>query len=226
MSTSKDGSRIIILPCQTKQESSPLPTCNPNLMPFHIKYTGPAAVSMFFHVEKMQAEEEEKLVEVKEQQQQDDMMKVVEEENPTVQAQKPTTTLVSSESSSILKDVDRRFISSFRGRSIHGLTVDVPTGYTGLLLHSDDTQPTTTVVSHDDRALNASDDLMDNDFEMDEEIPLRKLMPQSTFSSITLWHADRAVDETRDEYYRTLTEWMALSHEVSKHANGQSGIVF
>lgn len=198
--SNKDG-RIIITR-QTKQDS-PLPTCNPNLMPFHIKYTGPAAVSMFFRVEKMKAEEEEV---VKEQ----NDKKEVEEENP-VQGPKPTSTLVSSETSILKKDADTRFISSFRGRTIHGLTVDVPTGYTGLLLHGDP-QPTT--VSHVDRARD------DSDLEMGEEIPLRKLIPQSTFSSIMLWHADRAVDETRDEYYRTLTEWMALSHEVSKRVNG------
>jgi hypothetical protein len=200
--SSKAGRTIIT--CQTKDSESPLPTCNPNLMPFHIKYTGPAAVSMFFHVEKMKAEEGE----VKEQ----NDKKEVLEENP-VQTQNPTSTPVSSETS-ILKDADKRFISSFRGRTIHGLTMDVPTGYTGLLLHGDPQTPTT--VSHVDPVLHAPDDSVDNDFEMDEEIPLRKLIPQSTFSSITLWHADRAVDETRDEYHRTLTEWMALSHEVSK----------
>ena len=37
---------------------SSLPICNPNLMPFHIGHTGPAAVSMFLRVEKMKAEEE------------------------------------------------------------------------------------------------------------------------------------------------------------------------
>ena len=216
----------IIIPCQTKQES-PLPACNPNLMPFHIKYTGPAAVSMFFHVEKAKAEEGEG--EMKEQ---NDKIKVEEEreeENPA-KAQKPTSTPVSSETS-VLKDADRRFISSFRGRTIHGLNMDVPTGYTGLLLQGDDDddpQPTT-VVSHvvdHRRVLNASDDSIDNDFEMDEELPLRKLIPQSTFSSITLWHADRAVDETRDDYYRTLTEWIALSHEVSKHLDGYRELCF
>ena len=203
-----------IITCQTKQES-PLPTCNPNLMPFHIKYTGPAAVSMFFHVEKMKAREEEEEVEA---QNDSDKKEVVEEENHVVQAQKPTsssTPPVSSETSILKKDTDsRRFISSFRGRTIHGLTMDVPTGYTGLVLHGDPQPTTTTTVSHVDRVV-PDDSTNDNDFEMgEEEIPLRKLVPQSTFSSIMLWHADRAVDETRDEYYRTLTEWMALSHEV------------
>ena len=210
MSTTKDGR--IIIPCQpTKQDSeSPLPTCNPNLMPFHIKYTGPAAMSMFFHVEKMKAEESEGEEVKKEQNDKKDVL-VEEEENEDEEKkpvqdpkQPPKSTLISSETS-ILKDVDKRFISSFRGRSIHGLTVDVPTGYTGLVLH-DDPQSTTT-----------QDDSIDNDFDMDQETPLRKLIPQSTFSSITIWHSDRAVDETRDEYYRTLTEWMSLSHEVSKN---------
>ena len=200
----------IIITRQTKQES-PLPTCNPNLMPFHIKYTGPAAVSMFFHVDKMKAEEEKE----KEKEDVKEQNDKKEAETP-VHTQQPTSTPVSSETS-VLKDADTRFISSFRGRTIHGLTVDVPTGYTGLLLLHGDPQPT---VSRVDRALNVPDDDSvdsDHDLEMGEETPLRKLLPQSTFSSITLWHADRAVDETRDEYYRTLTEWMALSHEVSKH---------
>ena len=222
MSSTKDGR--IIIPCRTTKQ---LPTCNPNLMPFHIKYTGPAAMSMFFHVEKMKVEEEidEEGKEVKKEQ--NDKKEVVEEEeeekeeekNP-VQDQKPppkSTLLVSSETSN-LKDTDKRFISSFRGRTIHGLNVDVPTGYTGLLLHADsDNDPQSTTVSHVDRrrVLNTPYD-DDNDFDMDQETPLRKLIPQSTFSSITLWHSDRAVDETRDDYYRTLTEWMTLSHEVSK----------
>jgi hypothetical protein len=30
-----------------------------------------------------------------------------------------------------------------------------------------------------------------------------------------LWHQDRPVDKGRDEYCRTLTEWIALSHEVN-----------
>ena len=206
----------IIIPCQTTKQESQLPTCNPNLMPFHINYTGPAAVSMFFHVEKMmKAEEgEEKEEEVKEQNDKKDVV-VVEEGNP-VQTQKPTSILDVSPDTSILKNTDNRFVSSFRGRTIHGLNVDVPTGYTGLLLHDDpQSTTTTTTVSHVDRVLNR-DAQDDNDFEMEEETPLRKLIPQSTFSSFTLWHSDRAVDETRDEYYRTLTEWMALSHEVSK----------
>ena len=213
MSTTKDGR--IIMPCGTTKQ---LPTCNPNLMPFHIKYTGPAAMSMFFHVEKMKPEEEKGEGEEVKKEQNDkkevEKEEEKEEEKNPVQDQKPppkSTLLVSSETSN-LKDTDKRFISSFRGRTIHGLNVDVPTGYTGLLLHADDDDPSPQCR----RVLNTPYD-DDNDFDMDQETPLlRKLIPQSTFSSITLWHSDRAVDETRDDYYRTLTEWMTLSHEVSK----------
>ena len=50
--------------------------------------------------------------------------------------------------------------------------------------------------------------------EMPDEHPVRRLIPHAQFSSFTLWHQDRPVDKGRDEYYRTLTEWIALSHEV------------
>lgn len=290
------GQRIIIT-CQTKQKS-PLPTCNPNLMPFHIEHTGPAPVSMFLRVEKMKPDEEIKGAVV-------DVAMKSDLLAPPLQGQ-------DQDQPTAVKDLDRRFISSFRGRTIHGLTVDVPTGYTGLLLHGDPQptvihagrvsnaevksglegedgeevdsgikggrntrskskgvvegkgkakekettvkavpkgrlartaapkQPEVMTVDNEDEEMadpalaepvaEVPDDLLeptndntnapldnsiDNDFGMHREIPLRKLIPQSTFSSITLWHADRAVDETRDEYHRTLTEWMALSHEVS-----------
>lgn len=444
---SSQGRRIIITP--TKH--SPLPTCNPNLMPFHIGHTGPAAVSMFLRVEKMQPEEEqnekvgvgvvvvdkveeeevvvkegeddEKVDEAKvdcipttvihdsvtkdafnldpsvkdedvEMKSSDTLLLPSTQQHPPIQVQDTqldiemvppillpstqttssspppiplpsspssnktlpgpiqaasasTSTLVASESlsslltlttssfvssssstlllppssSSVLKDIDKRFTSSFRGRTIHGLTVDLPIGYTGLVLQGDP-QPTATapglnaevksgffegedereeeeevnsgtkggrrtrskgkgkvkeptkktaapkgrlartaapkrtaepeVITVDDQdqemaepkapttepplpaaaaaaemtdchsqnleLTNDDTDCLDND--LDEGMPLRKLIPQCTFSSITLWHADRAVDETRDEYYRTLTEWMALNHEVSICKNG------
>ncbi|KAJ3510865.1 hypothetical protein NLJ89_g4427 [Agrocybe chaxingu] len=48
-----------------------------------------------------------------------------------------------------------------------------------------------------------------------QDTPLtRNLVPKAQFSSFTLWHADRPVEKTRDEYFRTLEEWIALSHEV------------
>ncbi|KAF8815427.1 hypothetical protein BYT27DRAFT_7079971 [Phlegmacium glaucopus] len=246
---SSEGRRIIIT--QTKQ--SPLPTCNPNLMPFHIGHTGPAAPPnrVVQHTQPADVEMGTVLPTLTSS---PSSIPSASSPNKTlsgsIQTSASTSTLVSSESidslipttsaassssnlfpeissSSVLKDIDKRLISSFRGRTIHGLTVDLPTGYTGLLLQGDQptatdhpnpcTEPATAEGSSKDlEIINDDDDTNspDYDLEVDEGIPLRKLIPQSTFSSITLWHADRAVDETRDEYYRTLTEWMALSHEV------------
>ena len=48
------------------------------------------------------------------------------------------------------------------------------------------------------------------------EHPICRLIPHAQFSSFTLWHQDRPVDKGQDEYCRTLTEWIAFSHEVNK----------
>jgi hypothetical protein len=43
---------------------------------------------------------------------------------------------------------------------------------------------------------------------------VRVLRPSAMFSSFVLWNADIAVDEGKDEYLRTITEWMDLAAEV------------
>ena len=58
-----------------------------------------------------------------------------------------------------------------------------------------------------------------NDIEMAEPLsmlngPKRILVPTSRFDSFTLWQADRMVNKSNDGYWRTLTEWIGLAHEV------------
>jgi len=48
------------------------------------------------------------------------------------------------------------------------------------------------------------------------DVPIRTLVPTSQFSSFVLWHADRPVDENRDEYFRSLAEWTKLADEIHK----------
>ena len=50
---------------------------------------------------------------------------------------------------------------------------------------------------------------------LEDEVHVRTLKPTSTFSSFVLWNADRPVDENKDEYLRSLTEWTKLSAVVS-----------
>jgi len=218
-------------------------------------------------------------------------------ESTIIESQTTTSTLASSSSFSayptaatppaLLEDADKRFISTFRGRTIHGLTIDLPPGYGGLVLRREGNDAVNPVVGdapvadikgksrakptgkagstgtkekgreeqqskkapprrgrltrsatlskpeaiavEEVAAQEAEDEIMadtiptpgdDDDGVAGEKVPnehpIRRLIPHAQFSSFTLWHQDRPVDKGRDEYCRTLTEWIALSHEVNK----------
>ncbi|KAF8957147.1 ribonuclease H2, subunit C [Flammula alnicola] len=300
-----------------------LPICIPNLMPFHIDYTGPAPVSTFMRVEKVKPED---VAELKEETttvmvapppgDEDVQMKPdasttgtpaqvsettdvemkasltvtssAETESQTLSVTTTTEstlvvesqTALSSESTQVstpplLEDADRRFVSTFRGRSIHGLTIDLPAGYGGLILQTegDDkpkgggeedakakigkpkakagkgkekekagaksrgrltrsaallSKPQVIAVDDDEEMEDSTsaaapdaghDDVQGedtHDAQIEDDYPVRRLIPKAQFSSFTLWHADRPVDKGRDEYYRTLTEWVALAHEIHR----------
>lgn len=140
-----------------------------------------------------------------------------------------------------------RFIAAFRGRTVHGVTVDLPEGYGGIILRAtDDASVKEKVVEcqmPDDRAkgktrakvskegVNRKAWHMDTDGDagMDgnpdsqdptqednsERGPVRTLNPSATFSSFVLWNPDLPVDEAKDEYLRSLTEWTKLAAQVS-----------
>jgi len=312
--TTNMSSKLAIAPV-----TSTLPTCNPNLMPFHISYTGPAAVSTYMRVEKLKPAEviEESKpqeaaanttlsaqttlesiemapkaltmdVEMTAEVQTSstgtpdvDMQSVsaLAASRPLTATTSESTIVVESDSqaslssdatlSSIppLEDADKRFVSTFRGRSIHGLTIDLPPGYVGLVLkgasdssNTSDTQAkeekkttpkgkakvqaaqdtemaepvatsrrrgrlTRSAAPKIDQVITIEDEpepepeksepiVVDDDEDNASSEQLRTLLPTAQFSSFTLWQADRTVDKSRDEYYRTLTEWIALSHEV------------
>ena len=343
----------IIIPCV----ATSLPTCTPNLMPFHIEYTGPANVSRFMKIEKMKPEE---LVEERKEPLKDEEVpsgveatgeapmdtNAPENEGPTplrrtatdvemhdvtvstttttgavpnadtesemhpsttpttpttlstsrtestiIESQTTTSTFASSSSLSphlttatppaLLEDADRRFVSTFRGRTIHGLTIDLPPGYGGLVLRREGndvvnpvvgdaavadikgkgrskggkagstatkrkgkeeqqskkapprrgrltrsatlSKPEVISVEEEPAREDEDDEMADTvatpddvaDEEVPNEHPIRRLIPHAQFSSFTLWNQDRPVDKGRDEYCRTLTEWIALSHEVN-----------
>lgn len=278
-------------------------------MPFHIDYTGPAAVSAYMRTEKLQPENaitENVIEEVAEKMETVNVITEGNGDTPVVEAETKTTTttdiamgdstpttpgsenviiassgalsaagsestlVVESQASTstvaasstppvILEDVDRRFVSTFRGRAIHGLTVDLPEGYGGLLLNStgkesmkgqvDDpktkqtksktksapkgkakaTQETpvkprarvtrSAAAPKQASPIEVVDTVTDEEMpdaaeDIDDTQPVRELLPTAQFSTFTLWHADRPVDKGRDEYARTLTEWISLAHEV------------
>ncbi len=124
---------------------------------------------------------------------------------------------------------------------MHGVEVDLPEGYAGIVLRAPSgdakgkgtasgykareqekkpkskgrttrrskraPEPEVVEVEHEDEGGDGSTPL--------EEGAARVLEPVSTFSSFVLWHPDIPVDEARDEYLRSLTEWTRLAAEVS-----------
>ena len=126
---------------------------------------------------------------------------------------------------------------------MHGVEVDLPEGYAGIVLRAPDATKSEGVASRNARredekrsaskgrttrrlrrtkepeVVEAED--VDEDVGMTDgtapqegEGPTRVLQPVSTFSSFVLWHPDIPVDEGRDEYLRSLTEWTRLAAEV------------
>jgi hypothetical protein len=246
---------IVLAPIQNLKE------CNPNLMPFHIDYSGPAPISTYFLVEPAsetvgapRAESMEKEASASCTAMGTDARESAipppatvsckdscDTENPeTINDEQETPLALEHPRLSLAKrvtDATTRFISSFRGRKIQGLKVEMPPGYVGVVLKSDamsseigraagratrkvskakpktrSTRSTTRVIDVDERDMH---DAMDVDESCADPAVIRTLAPVSQFSSFVLWHADHPVDEGRDEYFRSLTEWTRLAHEVS-----------
>jgi len=148
----------------------------------------------------------------------------------------------------------RRYISTFRGRTIHGLDIDLPEGYAGLVLrtegqgishnsvgssrdgrHRDYPKTTVKRVTRRSKTTVTRDEDGEVELEMSEKVvqrvecmdltedveqdadgyvPTRVLIPTAQFSLFRLWNADIPVNEGTDEYSRSLTEWIRLSHHV------------
>lgn len=127
-----------------------------------------------------------------------------------------------------LSGTAKRFISSFRGRTVHGVEVTLPKGYAGIILREDTNDRayphrSTTGGKSKRRPVRNSrrrpveeEELLDEMSLEDEERPpaVRVLKPTARFDSFVLWHPDIPVDEGRDEYLRTLSEWTNIASEV------------
>ncbi len=108
---------------------------------------------------------------------------------------------------------------------MRGLRVDLPEGYSGLVLrpppggsvytgtHSKNRKPCTP---------GSADMELDDEGPAEEDELIRSLEPVSTFSSFTLWNPDVPPDENRDEYLRSLTEWTRLAAVVRSFALARS----
>ncbi|KAG5641964.1 hypothetical protein DXG03_003856 [Asterophora parasitica] len=157
-------------------------------------------------------------------------------------------------------DATTRFISTFRGRTIQGLKLQLPEGYGGVVLRGEGvadgkrrdakngederrrkpksktngkgnaatakgrtTRSKTRAEEQDDEAEPENMDVDDDknpgvraeqDHSLAHEETGQTLAISSQFSSFVLWQADHPVDENRDDYVRSLTEWTQLAHLV------------
>ncbi|KAJ3987850.1 ribonuclease H2, subunit C [Lentinula detonsa] len=161
----KKHSRISI----TSATSNALPQCTPNLMPFHIAYTGPAPVSTYFRVDDAKTQ-----VGCPEPVQNDaqagtagpsiesfprdsDVAKSLSSEHDGIISisesgteQKLDGCGTSESSSKPIPNGQPRFTSTFRGRVVQGLKVDIPEGYTGVVFRSEDETGESQNVSKDE----------------------------------------------------------------------------
>lgn len=124
-----------------------------------------------------------------------------------------------------LSESAKRFISSFRGRTVHGVEVTLPKGYVGIVLRGDTNDrahphPSTRSnskrrpVRNSCRRPTEEEELDEMSLDDEEKPPARVLKPTARFDSFVLWHPDIPVDEGRDEYLRSLSEWTNIASEV------------
>ncbi|KAI0641982.1 ribonuclease H2, subunit C [Trametes meyenii] len=235
----------------------PLPVATPQLMPFHIGYSGPAPVSTYFCVRN--APEPTFGREIKPSASNDTVSEsqtAVEDSQSTLvensqSASLPNPSATASGSSATLEDLDmrdapqsssqpdsRHFTAAFRGRLMHGLKVDLPEGYAGVVLRAPEDRkgksaaPRSRTAEEQNskaggrstRRSKRAQDAMEDTEELESagvdqaqvERPVRILNPAAQFSSFVLWNPDIPVDEGRDEYLRSLTEWTRLSAEIHR----------
>jgi len=233
-----------------------LSTRVPHLMPFHIQHTGPAPVSTYFRirphfgpllssasgpsptsgdnergstttvVDSGVALEEKENAPLA-------VANVVVPAIATTDAEVVAKTIASrvlrTGAIARLADSAKRFVSSFRGRTVHGVEIALPDGYVGIVLRGDaHGKAHQTTASNPKRQpnrlrqLRRKSDLVEDVQYLDDaamvspedERPVRVLKPAARFDSFVLWHPDIAVDEGKDEYLRSLSEWVNVAAEV------------
>nr|GAT53516.1 predicted protein [Mycena chlorophos] len=175
-------------------------------MPFHIQHDGPAPISTYFLVEAAP----------------DQVAKPVPP--PATQDEMQVDSVEDATLPRRVTDATTRFLATFRGRTMHGLKMALPEGYTGVIFNGGAGSPTAKAgvkpkskakPKRAGRATRSATRLDDEDEEM-ETAEARPLEPAARFSSFVLWTPDIPVDLGRDDYGRSLSEWISLAKEIHR----------
>lgn len=205
-------------------EKGSLPERSLNLMPFNIKYTGTAPVSTYFRP-KLPPSQADPTTDVAggSQEGTSQLSTVTDTTNPAESSTSPVVRLDATPKEDPL-------VATFRGRTIRGTRMPIPGGYTGVVLVGADANKTKPASPspppsgrrssrRSGRVIHIDEDDEQQDADMDdaddqgegEETPTRTLTLAASFSSFVVWNPDIPVDEGRDEYVRSLNEWVKLS---------------
>ncbi|KAJ6581068.1 ribonuclease H2, subunit C [Mycena capillaripes] len=206
-----------------------LPKASPNLMPFHVDHDGPAPISTYFLVEAAPEPAKPPPPAADEDAEMEPAVEATAIDAPSEVAESPPGISLMRR----VTDATTRFVATFRGRTMQGLKVELPSGYSGVIMTggapgkvgalktkiqhvakakargSKTSRATRSTATHNDDGMDADDDSENGKIS-------RTLMPTAHFSSLVLWHPDIPVDPGRDEYLRSLTEWIRLADEIHR----------
>jgi ribonuclease H2 subunit C len=194
-------------------------------MPFHVDHNGPAPISTYFVVKAAKEDvakpgsvalvQDVEMDPAAESTDMDARPELVEPPADNTLARRVT-------------DATTRLVATFRGRTMQGLKVELPSGYAGVIMAGEGAQGKAGALKTNiqrvvkdkargrktnrvTRARRRNEDEMDGDEETEVGQNSRILMPTAQFSSFVLWYPDIPVDPGRDEYLRSLTEWIRLT---------------
>ncbi|KAJ7156870.1 ribonuclease H2, subunit C [Mycena crocata] len=228
-------------PTLSVAHTASLPNTSPNLMPFHINHNGPAFISTYFLVEAASehvakpppAAEDLEMAEASKE------LETKSTEAETISPDSSPEPLTLNTLPRRVTEATTRFVATFRGRTLQGLKVELPCGYAGVTMTGEGTAKTGSIgrlKTKIKRTMNAKErgsktgratrsatraeyeDEMEGVEEPDgdDQKNARTLIPTAQFSSFVLWHPDIPVDPGRDEYLRSLTEWIRLADEIHR----------
>ncbi|KAI5123198.1 hypothetical protein M0805_003965 [Coniferiporia weirii] len=124
---------------QLAAPENPLVSCSPpQLMPFHVAYSGPAPLATFFRV-KTEAEDEKSQAPggPSSSSSSSSSMSMLNPTTSTSDADAKEDTLAVNHPPKTRAGLGKRLIAAFRGRRIVGLEIPLPEGYTGVVLRTD-----------------------------------------------------------------------------------------
>ncbi|GIZ41135.1 hypothetical protein CKM354_000445000 [Cercospora kikuchii] len=124
-----------------------------------------------------------------------------------------TTATSSSAQSQSQSPASNEVTQHFRGRKLHGKTINLPSSYTGIVAQKTTRQIQT---PHQTSSTNIPANDAGYDEEEEQSLPTETfiLEQQATFNSITTWDHEKAPSSEEDVYIRGIEEWIGFAESI------------